>query len=130
MASPRDAARLLAVALDHPQVGSILRTIEHDYERQDRCWPLKARNSNLLKHYDHWEVDGGKTGYTVVAGACLVIRTEIAGRNLLVALLGARWPDDRWDEMVRLRYWIEDHVPPRTLDRVAKPAESAGAQPG
>jgi len=105
--SPRDAVRLLALALDHPQVGPILRTAEHNYMRQDRRVHIQARNSNLLAHYDHWDTAGGKTGYTVVAGSCLVLRTTIAGRRLLVALLGARKPDDRYEEMVRLRYWVE-----------------------
>ncbi len=106
-ASPRDAVRLLALALDHPQVGPILRTDEHNYMRQDRRVHIQARNSNLLAHYDHWDTAGGKTGYTVVAGSCLVQRATIDGRRLLIALLGARRPDDRYEEMVRLRYWVE-----------------------
>ncbi|MCO4772106.1 MAG: D-alanyl-D-alanine carboxypeptidase [Deltaproteobacteria bacterium] len=111
MASPRDAARLLAASLDHPVLGPVLNTIEHQYSRQDRSVLIAARNSNLLAHYDHWRTFGGKTGYTLVAGSCLVQRVEIAGRRLLVALLGARRPDDRYEEMVRLRNWIEENMP-------------------
>jgi D-alanyl-D-alanine endopeptidase (penicillin-binding protein 7) len=56
---------------------------------------------------DHWTVRGAKTGFTNLAGSCLVVRTTIAGRNVTAAFLGARGIDTRYGDAGRLRAWME-----------------------
>jgi len=56
---------------------------------------------------DRYKILGGKTGHTDGAGYCLVISAEIAGRRVVIALLGARTSDARFDDFARLAAWIE-----------------------
>lgn len=107
VATARDVARLLAVAAAHPVVGPSLQVMEHRYRRVDRSVWILARQSNLLAHMDHWTVRGAKTGFTNLAGSCLVVRTTIAGRNVTAAFLGARGIDTRYGDAGRLRAWME-----------------------
>jgi D-alanyl-D-alanine endopeptidase (penicillin-binding protein 7) len=106
-ASPRDVARLLWAAMQHEVIGPILGLEEYRYQRADRPVWLAARSSNRLAHMDHWEVSGSKTGYTELAGSCLVFRTTIANRDLVITLLGARGLHSRYGDAARLRAWLE-----------------------
>jgi D-alanyl-D-alanine endopeptidase (penicillin-binding protein 7) len=107
MGSARDVARLLAVAAEHPRVGPALLVQEHRYRRVDHPVWILARVSNKLTRMPHWTIRGGKTGFTTVAGSCIVFRTEIAGRRIIAAFLGARGIDTRYGDAGRLRAWME-----------------------
>jgi D-alanyl-D-alanine endopeptidase (penicillin-binding protein 7) len=111
VASARDAARLLAAAAAHPTVGPAMQVEEHPFSRQDRRVQVMARSSNKLTHMDHWSVLASKTGYTVNAGSCLVLRTEIAGRTITAAFLGASGIETRYGDAARLRAWLEASTP-------------------
>ena len=106
-ACARDVARLLAAASSHPRVGPALLVPEHRFRRVDRNVAILARVSNKLTHMDHWTVRGAKTGFTNVAGSCLVMRAQIGGRNVVAAFLGARGIETRYGDAGRLRAWIE-----------------------
>ncbi|HEX3764865.1 MAG TPA: serine hydrolase, partial [Kofleriaceae bacterium] len=54
----------------------------------------------------HYKILGGKTGHTDAAGYCLLIAAEVAGRRVIVALLGARTPQARFDDFARLIAWL------------------------
>lgn len=53
-----------------------------------------------------YKILGGKTGHTDGAGYCLLIAAEVAGRRVVVALLGARTPEARFDDFARLIAWL------------------------
>lgn len=55
----------------------------------------------------HLKVLGGKTGHTDGAGYCLLISVEIAGRVVVIALLGGRTTDARITDLARLVAWLE-----------------------
>jgi D-alanyl-D-alanine endopeptidase (penicillin-binding protein 7) len=106
-ATARDAARLLSAAARHPVIGPAMLVKEHRFPRLDRAVTVGARLTNKLAHMNHWRVGGAKTGFTNRAGYCLVLRTEIAGRNLVVALLGGRSAKTRYNDSAQLRTWLE-----------------------
>lgn len=93
--TPRDLARLAAIAMHNTVFARIVRT---------RSWTVRVRG--VVIH--HWlnlnqllwaskEVDGVKTGTTPGAGACLVVSLRSGKRWIIVVLMGdsepARFPD-------------------------------------
>lgn len=53
-----------------------------------------------------YKVLGGKTGHTEGAGYCLVIGLEVRGRPVVIALLGGKTPDARFDDLAKLVAWL------------------------
>ena len=110
-ASARSAARLLAAAAAHPKIGPILGLPEYSLLHVDRGRQIHAHNSNALMRNQRWEVLASKTGYTLAAGSCLVMRTRLAdGRLVTVALLGAEGVGSRYGDAARLRSWLEGPI--------------------
>jgi D-alanyl-D-alanine endopeptidase (penicillin-binding protein 7) len=60
-----------------------------------------------------YKILGGKTGHTDDAGYCLAISAEVAGRPVVMALLGGRTAGARFDDFARLVAWLEAGAPPR-----------------
>jgi D-alanyl-D-alanine endopeptidase (penicillin-binding protein 7) len=56
---------------------------------------------------DRYKVLGGKTGHTQAAGYCLLIEAAIAGRVVVMALLGGNTSAARFDDFARLASWLE-----------------------
>ncbi len=121
-ASPREVALLLAASLRHPLLSRILVLTEYPYLRTDSGIRITARSSNRLAYSPDWRVSGSKTGYTDLAGSCLVMRCSMAGRTVVVALLGARGVHSRYGDAVRLRGWLEGLSP----EEEAKLAQGEG----
>lgn len=126
VASARDAALLLYAATRHPRLAPVLAAVEHRYSRLDKEGVfITARSSNRLARGGSWSVLASKTGYTDVAGSCLVMRTRLGdGRDVTLALLGAQGVLSRYGDAARLRAWME-RLPEGEEARLA-----AGGDPG
>lgn len=68
--------------------------------------PLEYRNTNPLVRNPAWNVQVSKTGYINEAGHCLVMQTEIDGRQLYVVLLDAAGKLTPVGDSNRLRAWL------------------------
>ncbi|TMQ13024.1 MAG: D-alanyl-D-alanine carboxypeptidase [Deltaproteobacteria bacterium] len=62
----------------------------------------------------HYKILGGKTGHTDAAGYCLLISIDVAGRRLVISLLGGKTPGARFDDFARLVEWLDSTARPRT----------------
>jgi D-alanyl-D-alanine carboxypeptidase (penicillin-binding protein 5/6) len=80
-ASPADLARLAEIAMDRPAFADLVGTYQADVPGFGR---LTSRNL-LLDSYDG--ATGVKTGYTALAGLCLVASATRDGRTLYTAVL-------------------------------------------
>lgn len=108
VASARDVAALLEAALAHPEVAPVIMQKEHWYYRADAPVMLGARSSNRLSHSPDWEVIASKTGFTYVAGSCLVMKTTLAtGRTVFVTILGAPGEKGRYPVADAIRRYVE-----------------------
>jgi len=96
--------RLLAgiMTTRHARVMSQSEAITASYTSTVR--PLWDRRYKIL---------GGKTGHTASAGYCLLIAAEVAGRSVVMALLGGKNADARFDDFMRLAAWLAASAPPR-----------------
>jgi len=103
-ASARDLARLADAALDEPRIAAIVARESGTATTSDGR-RFRFDNTNVLIG----RVDGArgvKTGWTRVAGRCLVAMAERAGTRVLVVMLGA--PDRWWDAVAMIESAFED----------------------
>lgn len=114
-ASPRDAALLLEAASRHPRLAPLLGLPAYTWSRTDRARTHAAPNSNRLARSSSWDVLASKTGFTLAAGSCLVMKTRLSdGRTVSLALVGVRGgATARYPDALRLRAWLEGKPEPR-----------------
>src|SRR5262249_12579905 len=97
-----DLAALTAYALRMPPIAMMVRTVSRDITTVDGKRQVALRSTNeLLLDPDVTRV---KTGYTSMAGRCLIASMFKDGRQLLLVALNVM---DRWEQAPRLlRYGL------------------------
>jgi len=108
VATPFEAGVLLEACLTNPLLAEILTTENHTFYRQDRRRRIVAHSSNMLMRMEHWEVLGSKTGYTCVAGSCLVMIARVEGRELLMSFMGHPDKEMRFNDAGEIRWWLRE----------------------
>jgi D-alanyl-D-alanine endopeptidase (penicillin-binding protein 7) len=68
-------------------------------------------NSDSLVRSGKWDIALQKTGYIVEAGHCVVLRTKIAGRDMVMVLLDAGSNGRRAGDAAKVRKWVEAGLP-------------------
>jgi len=106
--TPYEAGMLLEACLAEPALAEILGSENHAFQRQDRPRRLVAQSTNMLTRMEHWRVIGSKTGYTVLAGSCLVMVAEVEGRQLLMSFMGHPETDMRFRDAGEVRWWLHE----------------------
>ncbi|NTU52648.1 MAG: D-alanyl-D-alanine carboxypeptidase [Chlorobiaceae bacterium] len=91
--SARDLMILTERAIRYPEFNSIAKLDAAVFSELEtgRAFYLRTHNK-LFDRYPH--TVGIKTGYTVIAGPCLIARAIRDGKDMLIVMLGAR--TDRW----------------------------------
>jgi D-alanyl-D-alanine endopeptidase (penicillin-binding protein 7) len=87
---------------------------------------IRYFNTNGALHSKKYHVTGGKTGFTDAAGYCLVISARIAGRDVVMAFLGAKGKQTRFADFDRLAGWL---TPPAGTAATATATATASPQP-
>lgn len=102
--SAHDLALLVRAASLHP----LLRELSTSHEavvpvgkRQ-----VQFRNTNGLVRNPEWDIGLQKTGYIAAAGRCLVMQTQLAGRQLIMVLLDSAGKYSRIGDAERIRSWM------------------------
>ena len=113
--SARDLATLVVEAARHPLLREL--TTSQGYEVAVGARILQYGNSNRLVHSPDWDIALQKTGYISEAGNCLVMLSRVAGRSLVMVLLDSKGKHGRLADAERVRQWLEDGRPARTLAR-------------
>lgn len=68
---------------------------------------LEFRNTNTLVAKPDWDIAVQKTGYTRLAGRCLVMKATIKGRPVVIVLLNSFGKYTRVADAARIRKWME-----------------------
>lgn len=102
----RDLARLAYVARDYPSISDWSTTRRFSVMDRKTGKELKFRNTNSLVHRERWDIALSKTGFTSEAGNCLLMRTRIAGRPLIVVLLNSWGKLSKYGDSGRIRDWL------------------------
>ncbi|MEW6693387.1 D-alanyl-D-alanine endopeptidase [Tepidimonas thermarum] len=110
--SPRDLARLVAVAAERPMLREL--TTSPEYELASGRRVVHFRNSNKLVRESDWDILLQKTGYIREAGRCVAMQVRLAGRDLIMVLMDAANSSARWTDAERLLRWLERSLLPGT----------------
>jgi D-alanyl-D-alanine endopeptidase (penicillin-binding protein 7) len=102
----RDLARLAYIARDYSSISDWSTTKRFSVVDRSSGRELTFRNTNSLVHRERWDIALSKTGFTSEAGNCLLIRTTIADRPLIVVLLNSWGKLSKYGDSGRIRDWI------------------------
>jgi len=107
VASPADLSKLVSAASLEPTIQQY-STDELHAVRVGRK-TLEFHNTDLLVRNPAWNIIVQKTGYITEAGKCLVMKTLIRGRAIIIVLLDSFGKYTRVADAQRIRRWLEAH---------------------
>jgi serine-type D-Ala-D-Ala endopeptidase (penicillin-binding protein 7) len=125
VASPFDLAKLVIAAAQNPRIRDY--STDGSYTVQVGRHLLEFRNTNSLVSNPTWDIIVQKTGYIAEAGRCLVLKTMIEGRAVVIVLLDSFGKYTRTADARRIRTWMESTL--RTAE-VAGASTVASSPPG
>ena len=105
VSSATDLAKLVAAAAADPTIRTFSTSASHTVAVGKQL--LEFRNTNSLVAKADWDVMVQKTGYTSDAGQCLVMKTVIRERPVLIVLLNSFGKYTRVADARRIRKWME-----------------------
>ena len=105
VSSARDLVKLVAAAHEYPLIREY-STREYATVRISGR-PMNFRNTNGLVRNSQWNIGLSKTGYISEAGRCLVMRVNVASKDLIVVLLDSWGRHSRVGDANRIRKWLE-----------------------
>jgi serine-type D-Ala-D-Ala endopeptidase (penicillin-binding protein 7) len=111
-ASPEDLSKLVIAASQNPLIRNYSTDDRHSVLLGRRR--VEFRNTDNLVANPNWNIIVQKTGYTVDAGRCLVMKAIIEDRPIVIVLLDSYGKYTRIADAKRIRDWI--HV--RANERV------------
>jgi D-alanyl-D-alanine endopeptidase (penicillin-binding protein 7) len=113
-----DLAKLVAAAASDPTIRTFSTNASHTVAvgRQQ----LEFRNTNSLVKKSDWDIILQKTGYTSDAGQCLVMKTVIHERPVLIVLLNSFGKYTRVADARRIRKWMEAGLESGQLAQAAR----------
>lgn len=105
IASPADLVKLVAAAAANPLIAEY--STDPDETLIVGRQPLQYRNTNNLVRKPEWDIVVQKTGYTQAAGRCLVMKTFIEDRPVIMVLMNSFGKYTRTADAIRVRRWME-----------------------
>jgi D-alanyl-D-alanine endopeptidase (penicillin-binding protein 7) len=106
VSTARDLARLVYVTRDYPLIARWSITRRFSVIDRNTGRELSFRNTNSLVHRERWKIALSKTGFTSEAGNCLIMRTTIVNRPLIVVLLNSWGKLSKYGDSGRIRDWL------------------------
>lgn len=105
VASPEDLSKLVMAASKNETIREYSTDEYHTLKvgRQS----MTFHNTDILVKKSDWNIIVQKTGYIAEAGKCLVLKTVIAGRSVVIVLLDSVGKYTRVADARRIRKWIE-----------------------
>ena len=113
-----DLAKLVAAAAADPTIRTFSTNASHTVAVGRH--QLEFRNTNSLVKKTDWDIQLQKTGYTSDAGQCLVMKTVIRERPVVIVLLNSFGKYTRVADARRIRKWMEAAAEPGQLAQTAR----------
>lgn len=105
VASPRDLVKLVNAASRNPLIREYSTDPDEVVEVGNHL--VEYRNTNMLVRKPDWDVVVQKTGFTNAAGQCLVMKTIIDDRPIVMVLMKSFGKYTRVADARRVRKWME-----------------------
>lgn len=106
MSTAQDLVKLLDTAYNYTTIRNMTTSYIQSVTELKTGKKIKFPNTNRLLRKKYWDIELSKTGYTVDAGYCLVMRTKIAGRHLNIVLLNSWGKYSKYGDANRIRKWL------------------------
>lgn len=117
VSTARDMAVAFKAALEDPLLAEIMGTREVTIRSiHSRPRTIHYRNTNRALHTDRYQVLAGKTGFTSMAGYCLVVAARIDDRDVIMVFLGEEHELTRFGDFGRVASWMENGGAPAVDD--------------
>ena len=113
VSSASDLVKLVMAASEHPLIRRYSTSQSHIVQVGKQM--LEFRNTNTLVNKEDWDIALQKTGYTSEAGQCLVMKTTIRERPVVMVFLNSFGKLTRVAEARRIRKWMERSAPSSQL---------------
>jgi len=111
VSTARELALALRVALADRVVREILMTDVVVIRSKSGYAKLTYSTTNEALLARRYRVTGGKTGYSRAAGYCLMTGAVVAGRDVVMAFLGAEGKQTRFADFDRVAAWLDAGAP-------------------
>lgn len=105
VSSASDLAKLVIAASRDPVIRDF--STNRSYAVPVGNQVLEFHNTNTLVAKSDWDISVQKTGYTRLAGQCLVMKATIKGRPVVIVLLNSFGKYTRVADARRIRKWME-----------------------
>jgi len=105
VASPLDLSRLVIAASQNETIQEFSTDDSHVVQVGNLL--LEYRNTDSLVSNPTWDIIVQKTGYIAAAGRCLVLKTVIEGRSVVIVLLNSFGKYTRTADAKRVKTWME-----------------------
>lgn len=106
VSSASDLIKLLKATQKYPLMGQLSSAKNRSVTLQKPRYSLAFYNTNPLVNKKGWKIHLTKTGYTDDAGHCLVMLTEMAGRQVAFVVLDAFGKYTHIADAGRLKQWL------------------------
>ncbi len=115
VSSAADLVKLVEASAREPQIRRYSTSPSHVVKAGRQL--LEFRNTNSLVNKADWDISVQKTGYTSDAGQCLVMRTTLRDRPVVIVLLNSFGKLTRVADARRIRRWLEAEAPSSQVAR-------------
>lgn len=104
--SAHDLALLVKAAYRYPLIRNYTTYPGAEFAVQGQM--MRFNNTNRLIHSPEWNIGLQKTGYISEAGRCVVMQSNIDGRNVIIVLLDSSGTNRRVQDAEAIRYWVQN----------------------
>ena len=113
VSTAEDIAFLFKEAISHPELERILLLKEYRFELVNNSREIIAKNTDKLLdsflNKGEYRIKGGKTGYLIEAGYCLVVEASKNNHSVISVILGSQSLEKRFQETKGLVVWAFDN---------------------
>lgn len=108
ISSARDLLKLASTIRHYPLINTMSTDRQFRVIDRHTNTEIAFGNTNYLVHKDTWNITLSKTGYTADAGNCILMRTTVAERPLVIVLLNSWGKLSKFGDSNRIRSWLLD----------------------
>lgn len=106
LSTAADLVKMITAAAEYDLIREFSTTTGFTAQFSNPRYSLRYGNTNRLVHRGSWDIDLTKTGYLNAAGRCLVMITEVDGRDVVMVLLDSFGKLTPIGDAGRIKRWL------------------------
>jgi len=107
VSSAGDLVLMAQAASDYALIREFTTTVQRTVRFPKPRYTLDFLNTNRLVRAGSWDIELSKTGFTNEAGRCLVMKTRVGNRPLVMVLLDSQGKLTPLGDANRIKRWLE-----------------------